>query len=76
MASSGKTKHSAHPIAVLRRSLGLTQPEMAAALGCTKTSLAGWEAGRIIPSGTTLKLLGILRDHPELIHTAPLCLTP
>lgn len=67
-----QTDNANHPIAALRISLGMTQPQFAAALGCTRDGIAKWETGINTPSGPVLLLLGILRDNPELLTTAPL----
>ena len=66
------TANAESPIAALRITLGLTQPQFAAILGCTRESLGKWETGTTAPGKPLLLLLGILRDHPELLTTAPL----
>lgn len=66
------TANAEHPITALRLTLGMTQPQFAAALGCTRASIAKWETGTSTPTSPMLLLLGILRDHPHLLTTPPL----
>ena len=66
------TKNSDHPIAALRISLGMTQPAFAAALGVSRIAVCKWEGGEQTPPPAMRLLLGILRDHPELLTTTPL----
>lgn len=66
------TANAEHPIVALRLAYGMTQPQFAAALGCTRESVAKWEIGASTPTRPILLLLGILRDHPHLLTTPPL----
>ena len=54
-------------IARLRRSLGLSQADFAAALGVSLSSVGQWEQGRRRPDGASARLLSIIEKHPELV---------
>ena len=55
-------------IAALRRFVGLTQKDFAAALGISLHTLRNWEQGRRTPEGPALALLRIAARHPRLIQ--------
>lgn len=56
-------------ISALRRRLGLTQPQFAAALGVPLSTLSKWEVGTRIPSGAAATLIHLLEQHPHLVHS-------
>ncbi len=58
---------SGQDIADLRRFIGLTQKQFAAALGISIRTLQGWEQGRRRPEGPSLALLRIAARHPRFI---------
>lgn len=51
-----------HPLAVLRRSLGLSQDEFAHGLGCTREAVSRWEHGHSDPSGRYLEIIRAIQD--------------
>lgn len=61
---------TADEIKAARAALGLTQARFAGALGVSKRTLEGWEAGASAPALLTF-VLAYLREHPEAIGGAP-----
>ena len=59
---------SGDEIASLRRFVGLTQAEFAAALGISVHTLRNWEQGRRRPDGPAIALLRIAARHPRIIR--------
>jgi len=55
-------------VAALRRFVGLTQVDIAKALGISVGTLRGWEQGRRRPEGPAIALLRIAARHPKLIR--------
>ena len=55
-------------IAALRRFVGLTQEEFAAALGISVHTLRNWEQGRRSPEGPALALLRVAARHPRVLR--------
>lgn len=55
-------------VAALRRFVGLTQPEFAAALGISVRTLQNWEQDRNTPDGPGLALLRIAARDPRVIR--------
>lgn len=58
---------SGDDVAELRRSLGLTQLQLAARLGVSPGLVARWERGTVIPSAMADRYLRDLAAHPELV---------
>lgn len=56
---------SAESIARLRARLGLTQSEMARALGVRQQTISEWETGRYTPRGASLRMLQFLAESRE-----------
>ena len=56
-----------HDIARLRKGLGLSQADFAAALGISLSTVGQWEQGRRKPDGASAKLLSIVERHPEIL---------
>jgi DNA-binding transcriptional regulator YiaG len=56
---------SAESIARLRARLGLTQSEMARALGVRQQTISEWETGRYAPRGASLRMLQFLAESRE-----------
>ena len=54
-------------VVALRRFLGLTQEQLAAAMGISVHTLRNWEQGRRRPEGPALALLRIIARHPRVI---------
>ena len=59
---------SGEDIAALRRFVGLTQNQFAAAMGISVHTLRNWEQGRRRPEGPALALLRIAARHPRIIR--------
>ncbi len=59
---------SGEDVAVLRRFIGLSQPDFARALGISVHTLRNWEQGRRRPEGPALALLRIAARHPGWIR--------
>lgn len=53
---------SAEAIAELRARLGLTQAEMADALGVRQQTVSEWETGRYQPRGASVRMLRFLAE--------------
>lgn len=49
-------------IAELRTRLGLTQAEMAEALGVRQQTISEWETGRYLPRGASVRMLQFLAE--------------
>ena len=64
---AGKVE-SGEDIAALRRFVGLTQIQFAAAMGISVHTLRNWEQGRRHPEGPALALLRIAARHPRIIR--------
>jgi DNA-binding transcriptional regulator YiaG len=54
-------------IVALRRFIGLTQAQLAAAMGISVATLRNWEQGRRRPDGPAVALLRIAARHPRII---------
>jgi len=54
-------------IALLRKFLGMSQPEFAGALSIPVSTLRNWEQGQRTPEGPALALLQIAAQHPGII---------
>lgn len=55
-------------IALLRRFVGLSQPQFAQAMGISVHTLRNWEQGRRHPEGPAIGLLRIAARHPRIIR--------
>lgn len=55
-------------VAAVRRFVGLSQPQFAAALGISVATLRNWEQGRRRPDGPAIALLRIAARHPRIIR--------
>ena len=55
-------------IKALRRFVGLTQEQLADAMGISVHTLRNWEQGRRQPEGPALALLRIAARHPRIIR--------
>ena len=58
---------SGRDVAALRTFLGLTQAELARAMGISVHTLRNWEQDRRRPEGPALALLRIAARHPRII---------
>jgi putative transcriptional regulator len=54
-------------VTALRRFIGLTQEQFAAAMGISVHTLRNWEQGRRHPDGPAIALLRIAARHPRVI---------
>ena len=59
---------SGDDVVALRRFVGLTQQQFAAALGISVHTLRNWEQGRRTPEGPALALLRIAARHPKIVR--------
>jgi DNA-binding transcriptional regulator YiaG len=59
---------SGEDITALRRFVGLTQVQLASALGISVHTLRNWEQGRRRPEGPAIALLRIAARHPRIIR--------
>jgi putative transcriptional regulator len=60
----------AREIRSIRTNLGLTQAEFAILLNTPTVTLVAWENGIRKPSGAALRLLAVVRSHPEALQAA------
>jgi len=60
--------NSGDDFVVLRRFVGLTQAQFAAAMGISVHTLRNWEQGRRHPEGPAVALLRIAARHPRIIR--------
>jgi len=60
--------NSGDDFVVLRRFVGLTQAQFAAAMGISVHTLRNWEQGRRHPDGPAIALLRIAARHPRIIR--------
>ena len=61
---------SPRAIRQMRAKLGCTQAEFAALLNVPKVTAISWENGTRKPSGAALRLLAVVRRHPEALQAA------
>ena len=59
---------SGNDVVALRRFVGLTQIQFAAAVGISVHTLRNWEQNRRRPEGPALALLRIAARHPQIIR--------
>jgi putative transcriptional regulator len=59
---------SGDDVVALRRFIGLTQAQLAAAMGISVHTLRNWEQGRRRPEGPAVALLRIAARHPRIIR--------
>jgi len=55
-------------VVMLRRLVGLTQPEFALAIGISVHTLRNWEQDRRRPEGPSIALLRIAARHPKILR--------
>lgn len=60
----------AKEIRAIRASLGFTQAQFASLLNVPKVTAVSWENGSRKPSGAALRLLAVVRSHPEALEAA------
>jgi putative transcriptional regulator len=60
--------NSGKDVVALRRFVGLTQAQFAAAMGISVHTLRNWEQGRRHPDGPAIALLRIAARHPRIIR--------
>ena len=59
---------SGKDVVMLRRLVGLTQPEFATAIGISVHTLRNWEQDRRRPEGPSIALLRIAARHPHILR--------
>lgn len=64
----GRLAPGGEDVTALRRFLGMTQEQFAAALGISVHTLRNWEQGRRNPEGPALALLRIAARHPRVLR--------
>ena len=57
-------------IAGIRHRLNVSQPVFAALLNVPLATARSWEQGKRKPSGAALRLLGLAREHPDILLAA------
>ncbi len=50
-----------------RKAVGYTQPKFAKAIKTPIGTLRDWEQGRFEPSGAAIALMGVIKNHPNII---------
>lgn len=74
--ASGKNKHlrthkpSFVDVKIVRKKIGMSQPEFAATFGISLGTLRHWERGDRSPHGPALVLLNIIAKEPNLVLKA------
>lgn len=58
---------SSEDIKRIRLSVGLSQVVFASSIGVSPKTVEAWEHGRNKPEGPSRRLLGLIRDNPEVI---------
>lgn len=58
---------SSEDIKRIRLSVGLSQVVFASSIGVSPKTVEAWERGRNKPEGPSRRLLGLIRDNPEVI---------
>jgi putative transcriptional regulator len=61
---------SAKDVEKIRARLKVSQPVFAAILNVPTVTAVSWEKGRRSPSGAALRLLEIVKKHPEILTAA------
>lgn len=61
---------SSEAIAEIRGRLGLSQAVFAQALNVSPDTVRGWEQGKRVPDGASLRLLELAEQHPEWVLDA------
>src|ERR1700760_2330639 len=59
---------SGEDVVALRRFVGLTQAQLALAMGISVHTLRNWEQGRRHPEGPAIALLRIAARHPRILR--------
>ncbi|MCM1226434.1 MAG: helix-turn-helix domain-containing protein [Clostridium sp.] len=55
-------------IKTIRKSVGLTQAKFAEVLGISPRTVASWEIGINRPSGSSARLISLIREDPKFIE--------
>ena len=55
-------------VRAVRVSIKYSQPRFANLIATSVGSLRDWEQGRAEPTGTAVKLAGLIKRHPELVN--------
>jgi DNA-binding transcriptional regulator YiaG len=58
-------------VAALRARLGMTQAELAAALGVRQQTVSEWETGRYAPRGASARMLGVVAEEASGYDASP-----
>lgn len=62
------TRYQVEDVKAIRTQLQVSQVEFAAALGTSVDTIKSWETKRRNPTGLAAKVLGVIKDNPELFR--------
>ena len=66
--ASRVTHYEVADVKTLRKSLAITQAQLARALGTSVDTIKSWESKRRNPTGLAAKVLATIQDNPEFYH--------
>jgi putative transcriptional regulator len=62
------TRYDVEDVKAIRTQLQVSQVEFAAALGTSVDTIKSWETKRRNPTGLAAKVLGVIKDNPDLFR--------
>jgi len=62
------TRYEVEDVKAIRTQLHVSQVEFAAALGTSVDTIKSWEAKRRNPTGLAAKVLGVIKENPDLFR--------
>lgn len=62
------TRYKVEDVKAIRTQLQVSQVEFAAALGTSVDTIKSWETKRRNPTGLAAKVLGVIKDNPDLFR--------
>ncbi len=62
------TRYEVEDVKAIRTQLQVSQVEFAAALGTSVDTIKSWETKRRNPTGLATKVLGVIKDNPDLFR--------
>jgi DNA-binding transcriptional regulator YiaG len=62
------TRYEVEDVKAIRTQLQVSQVEFAAALGTSVDTIKSWETKRRNPTGLAAKVLGVIKDNPDLFR--------
>ncbi len=66
--ASRVTRYEVEDVKAIRTRLQVSQVEFAAALGTSVDTIKSWENKRRNPTGLAAKVLGVIKDNPDLFR--------